>query len=544
MSAARRMNSASSLIFPRAEARPATLSRNNSRDVLTTPVPLAELPGLSDHVPPHPIFFYSEEDEAFNKENSTHLEDDRTAASSPLTPIIKAEEDGDEFVPAAGNANEAQASSAHQSRAASHVSQDSSDSFNAESMYTTRASSGTGAAEDFEEPESIIIGGVPASRSQSSSRVSSLSPRDSFSPQATGLGHPAEWALTPPSEEEHTEEEEKLLDRATLLGPESVGMDDLDDAWPGSRDAEDAFHNEASAATGSSSFVEHAATFEPVLSPDPIPPALTPFMLPSSLPQLEQNKEKDIVADAAMEVDQQQDEPATEASTYAVEVVTQAKGAVETSEALSTGLPASEDLPSTTQTSDSAMQVFSDAAEAEAAIAQDAPANPQSFLFYPDTPFKPDMAILLTETKILFYSTMVTIGEAARPLLRRVDNDAVDGEALLLSLEGATDLDEQRRETFDTIKKLGNTWVSLDYARELLAKFGGENPSVSPAHSIERWALTFVFHCSLRRSWQTTSCCHGTRSLFVSVRCSASAMTSQLLSRSLLQRSIARRSQQ
>lgn len=99
----------------------------------------------------------------------------------------------------------------------------------------------------------------------------------------------------------------------------------------------------------------------------------------------------------------------------------------------------------------------------------------QSFLFYPETPIEPNMSILLTETKILFYSTPVIVDGEAKPLLRRVDNDAVDAETLLSALQGTSDaeIEAEREHALGKIRNLGNSWVAIGFAREMLAQFGG-----------------------------------------------------------------------
>lgn len=535
--------------------RPPSVSRTNSRDVLSTAVPLAELPSIplennrrdsflfyhltSDAA--HPLDFSSASHSTLmeGKENrdqqSDSTRDDMSDAassssasssSSLLTRIVKSEEELDEMVDMEEHDEDVQQDSPATRRgvsrccsiasATSRAEVESNDSFNSEMIYPIgrRAPSaelgnigGQGEIDELHHQQN--------SRSQSSSRTTSLSPRDSFSPHMVGPHGSsseldADWALTPPSEEEHVDEEEKNLDRATMLGIESVGMEDFDDVWPGVRrslGANAVNGNIEAQVDGVTSGFKIMEVFEPVLSAAPIPQAELPpsFVFPKTLRSGEDSENEDTV----MEVDQTpMDEHTAAAMFIADESLHPPKPApiVTVTAASEDGLqntpqpslsPVSAAARDATSAAD-AQQVTSHtvnvlqqqkSASSEAGRATTStsatnqvpsqPASTQSFLFYPDKPFHPEISILLTDTKILFYSTIVNVSNDGRPLLRRVDNDAVDAEALLLSLEGASDLDVDRVETLRKIKELGNTWVSIDFARELLNKYGGPEPLVS-----------------------------------------------------------------
>lgn len=537
----RRINSATNLVFPRLAQnnkgpqspllRPNPISRSNSRDILNTPVPLAELPSLAlQSSSSNPILLYA----SANEENTMEEPDSesRSETSSILTPLIKAEEDSEELGDLDLQDSTAPTSRSL-SRSLSSMSSEetsSADTFNAEAMVYTRSGSELLDMEhDLEQT---------ASRSQSSSRATSLSPRDSFSPQ--NIGPNADWALTPPSEEEHIDEEEKNLDRAALLGPESVGMDDLDDAWPGSRSYTSSEgtllpgHDESCDSTatdrterdaGSTAKVPDTDVFEPVLPLAPLPqttaatsfPASHSVTAPATTTPTSPVEAAETV-DVPMDIDVENSNETSAAAMFIADdaPIPIAPSSTSSSSSALTDLgddskrssPAESSpakSPSAIKETPSASPIANNptgSTQYSGPVSQqDSPIFPnlttpppgdastpaqvpaaatQSFLFYPETPFQPDITILLTDTKILFYSTLVMIDGQHRPLLRRVDNDAVDAEPLLLSLQGSTDLDVERLDALRKIKELGNTWVSLEFARELLSKFGGVKPVVSP----------------------------------------------------------------
>ena len=567
----KRMNSSSNLTFARtvpktstsSEAmnrsptatpllRPALPSRTHSRDVLSTAVPLAELPSIPlENSRRDSFLFYhltSDADHPLDyldagKENDNNTRDDMSDAassssastsSSLLTRIVKSEEELDDMVDMEEHAQGSPSTHRGVSRCCSTASAisraevESNDSFNPEMIYAIgrRAPSaelgnigGQGEIDELQQ--------LHTSRSQSSSRTTSLSPRDSFSPNMVGphgsssSDLDADWALTPPSEEEHVDEDEKNLDRATMLGLESVGMDDLDDVWPGVRRSLGGAGAASSNASGSGGSIEAQVdgvtcdfkimeVFEPVLPAAPIPQVDLPspvFTLGAALKGKSEGAEG--ADDSAMDIDKT---PMDEHTAAAMFIADESLHPPKPSPMV-TFTPAPEETESVTpqpslspvsaaakeaSTSADAQQPTSSAvndsshrsskvAGKEASTtpvqqqqqALEPPASTQSFLFNPDVPFHPEISILLTDTKILFYSTIVNVSNDGRPLLRRVDNDAVDAEALLLSLEGASDMDGDRLETLRKIKEMGNTWVSLDFARELLKKYGGPEPLVS-----------------------------------------------------------------
>lgn len=511
--------------------RPAAISRANSHDVLTTPVPLAELPSIPLETGHRDSFlFYHLTSEAdppgsplninLSKESERRAEDDdfdRASASSAasssnsslLTPVVKAEEDLEELEEMVST----DASRPHLSRSCSTASglsaieAESNDSFNAEMIYRI-GSQGEMEQQHHREQEQLL------SRSQSSSRTTSLSPRDSFSPQIIGPHEmDADWALTPPSEEEHVDEEEKDLDRATMLGLESVGMDDLDDVWPGARRSLD-IQQQVDGVTTEFKILE---VFEPTLPAAPIPESEMPTPVVSS-----RNRPEEGIADSeetTMQIDltpmdehtaatmfiadeslhppkpssevtpelreqqqQQQHDQVERPSLSPVSAATEQVTQSATSSSAVTSMPSATNTTtsSSPDTAETTIIAVPSTSSPEHSLPQPVEPSTQSFLFHPEKPFYPDIAILLTETKILFYSTVHYCVNNGRPLLRRVENDAVDAEALLIALEGAAgDAEEGRLEALEKIRALSNTWVALDFARDLLSKYGGVNHPVS-----------------------------------------------------------------
>jgi len=454
LNASRRLNSSSSPVFTRSPLlRPASISRTNSRDILTTPVPLAELPVIP-LMPPQGLLYqlHGEFERSQDSQSAP-----RSGASTPLTPVIKSEEETDEFGDAT-NSSRGGSISRLPSQALTEEDDSaysSSDSFQAEA-YVSR-----GTASLVEEGPTSLS----ASRSQSSSRQTSLSPRDSFSPQACGGPH-ADWALTPPSESEEqynedpNEEEEKLLDRATVLGIESVGMDDLEDAWPGSLVRQTA----------------DLSVFEPTMEAPPIPKQVdvTPTLAAKQVVQPSSGNSASSEEDVEMSASIAEEDAAREGSNGSAAIfiaeeegdLSQSTSSISSSNSSITGY-----LPDATASSDG-KNTF-------------APIHvPGSGWFYSaEIPFDFPISILLTETKVLFYSTVVVVPtgtddeSTSTALLRRVDNDAVDGEALLLSLlQKAAKQNENKyaeiANTLANIKQKGNQWISLDFARGLLDRFG------------------------------------------------------------------------
>jgi hypothetical protein len=442
--------------------------------------------------------------------------------------------------------------------AISRAELESNDSFNPEMIYPVGSSRRAPSADlgniggQGELLDEIAQNQIN-SRSQSSSRTTSLSPRDSFSPHMIHHHHlhhdggggsyssevEADWALTPPSEEEHVDEDEKNLDRATMLGLESVGMEDLDDVWPGVRrslgGANGRTGNTIEAQVdGVTSEFEIMEVFEPVLSAAPIPQGDIPSPILFSLSNTTMTTDADDTITTTMEIDPTpMDEHAAAAMFIADESLHPPKPApiltvTAASEAGDASAPQPSLSPVSAATRDATITADAHAPTSNAvnilqqnsaadSIDRDSttpvqqhqqvqpslrqqeaqPTSTQSFLFYPEKPFHPEISILLTDTKILFYSTIVNIPRDGRPLLRRVDNDAVDAEALLLSLEGMGGLDSDRIETLRKIKELGNTWVSLDFARELLNKYGGVDPLVSRSHYFSRSSPADIQHMRL-----------------------------------------------
>ena len=455
LNAARRLNSSSSLVFTRSPLlRPASISRTNSRDVLNTPVPLAELPVIPLMPPQGLLYHLHGEGERSQGSQSTS----GSGASTPLTPVIKSEEETDDFGDAT---NSSRGGSLSRLPSQALTEEDDSASSSADSFrpeaYVSRGTASI--------PEEGGPTAHSASRSQSSSRQTSLSPRDSFSPQACSGSH-ADWALTPPSESEEqynedpNEEEEKLLDRATVLGIESVGMDDLEDAWPGSLVRQTA----------------DLSVFEPTMEAPPLPAPI------EVTPTLSAKK----VAPAAS-VDKVEDVDMVSCTT---EDDAAERGASTSSAAMFIAEEEGDLSQSTSSLSSSNSSITGYLPDSNAAANSDgkntsAPIHvPGSGWFYsPERPFDFPISVLLTETKVLFYSTVVSVptevkGEStSTALLRRVDNDAVDGEALLLSLMQKEILRNDDKyakiaNTLANIKHKGNQWISLEFARGLLKEFG------------------------------------------------------------------------
>jgi len=519
-------------------------------------VPLAELPSipLEDKRRDSFLFFHltseAEQPGLPSSHDNVAMDEDEdddasssaaSSSSSLLSRMVKSEEELDEMVDLKEGQYATRESTSTRSRtsrcssstsALSRAEVESNDSFNPEMIYPMgrRAPSADlgvviGGRGEMDDLQTAIIG---ATRSQSSSRTTSLSPRDSFSPNLVGAHHHllhdeslsdtggADWALTPPSEEEHVDEEEKDLDRATMLGLESVGMDDLDDVWPGALSRRSAFGSATIEAQveGVTSELKVMEVFEPVLPAAPIPQAdlQSPIIFTAplvSITRAKSSSDQDANGEESDEtfMDLTEPQPMDEHMAAAMFIA---------DESLHPPKPASIDVPPQPDTAASTSSIPNSentiepslspvsAATRDATSSADAQtskssadastqhstatqsdkepstqsASTQSFLFYPEKPFQPELSILLTDTKILFYSTVFNVAIDGRPLLRRVDNDAVDAEALLSSLECSTELDLDRLETLRKIKELGNTWVSLDFARELLNKFGGSDPPV------------------------------------------------------------------
>lgn len=606
--------------------RPSPVSRRNSRDVLSSAVPLAELPSipLEDNRRDSFLFYHLTSDadppsyfndgfkssppridgeENIGTANGERDDDMSDAASSSsasttsslLTRIVKSEEELDDMVDMEEDGNEAEehdddtttrrdtSRCCSTTSAISRAELESNDSFNPEMIYPVGSSrrapsadlasiGGQGELLDDQSSQNQLN-----SRSQSSSRTTSLSPRDSFSPRLIHHHHhlhdggggsyssevEADWALTPPSEEEHVDEDEKNLDRATMLGLESVGMEDLDDVWPGVRrslggvGANGRNGNTIEAQVdGVTSGFKIMEVFEPVLSAAPIPPCDIPSPILFSLSNTSMTTDADDTITTTMEIDSTpMDEHAAAAMFIADESLHPPKPApiltvTAASEVGDANDPQSSLSPVSAATRDATIIADAQAPTSNAvnilqqnsaadSVDRDSttpvqqhqqiqstsrqpmaqPTSTQSFLFYPEKPFHPEISILLTDTKILFYSTIVNIPKDGRPLLRRVDNDAVDAEALLLSLEGMGGLDSDRIETLRKIKELGNTWVSLDFARELLNKYGGLDPLVSPLELIfvslsprcVVWRLTVSLFYSSAFSWRTIFYSRGMR---------------------------------
>lgn len=479
------MNSSSSLSFarlahqPNLESMRPNFSRNPSRDVLPTPVPLVELPLLPAQPSHDMLFFYNdiegEEDADIELEGLSDL-------STPLTPPIKAEDDLDDFNQLAVRRRISRSVSSQA------VSEGSEDSFDVDAVVPVRGQSALPGASNgavSQQKEDDVDETPSVSRSLSSSRTTS--PRDSFSPQHN-MGPNADWALTPPSEDEIVEDDEKTLDRALLVGPESVGMDDLDDAWPGRRNIFEEGNGSSSSGSNTETvkgfndaLFAGVCVFEPILSPAPLPP-IDVSSLPStrcnSLPPVPTITVESSPRLASQDVEN--NNMAVDNDLDASRYITVDMGPCDETP-LSTPSMTVPVYPSSGAQSPAATFFLQQSSSALSSPAL--PASTQSFLFHPDTPTEPVMSILLTETKILFYSTPVQVaGGQSKPLLRRVDNDAVDAVTLLHAFEGVTKLEEERIQSMASIHALGNSWVAISFARELVAKFGGGESPVSLAN--------------------------------------------------------------
>lgn len=483
LSLAKRLNSSSSLVFTRSPLlRPATISRTNSRDVLNTPVPLAELPVIP-LMPPQDLLY--------------HIHGSR--ASGISTPIIKSEEDdADEFGDSTNSSRGGSISRLPSQAPTELEAEDGTDDSASSSADSFRPEAYVQVSQPGEEPAHGTATGATTSRSQSSSRQTSLSPRDSFSPQEDIAGGPhADWALTPPSESEayavddQNEEEEKLLDRATVLGVESVGMDDLEDAWPGAR-----------------SLVRQTAdlsVFEPIMEAPPLPPPveITPTLAPAKGPTAEEGedgftmKSEDI--DMVIDDSAVGEEPSAasgsgsgSAAMYIAEEETdmsQSTSSLSSSTSSLTGfLPTAADHGAAASApGDADADGKTGSAAASSSAAAPVYVENSGWFYAPERPFDFPISILLTEHKVLFYSTIVEVQSPAgeeketTALLRRVDNDAVDATALLPALlqsekDKEDDCNEETvkemAETLRNIKDKGNNWISLVFAKNLVEKYG------------------------------------------------------------------------
>lgn len=521
---ARRINSVSNLVFPKLSVsgeglstprlRPNTIFRTNSRDVLSTPVPLAELPSIPLLSNDDLVYNLHSDADAHHEDAARFSEDGDSRAAS--TPNIKAEEedaenafdvDGDEasslLPPAARSASTSRSSSV----------ESATDPFRPEA-YVRAASMTSSSATAINEGalEATAIRSIPRSRSQSSSRRTSLSPRDSFSPQASGPH--ADWALTPPSEEEAMmEDEEKNLDRATLLGPESVDVEEFDDVWPysfgefrqrlneGVSDTDEAEAAQQVESTPTATAADQqlscstpgAGIFEPILAAAPLPPqaeAAPAFSHASTSSLTEPSATGD-----AMAVDEQPARPRSRTVTTNLppnfmrsngKVRNASEGRVSsTPSPITSGLPTHRPIwpapaNSTSLPHQKGLSARLSAADSGTASA---PAATQSFLFQPEAPFDPPINILLTEKKVLFYQTCVAGSSSSlatfpmpflpRGLLRRVDNDAVEVDALMAICAAADpEMKDTCMEKVQQVKADGNTWVDIVAAREIVAACG------------------------------------------------------------------------
>lgn len=469
LSLANRLNSSSSLVFTRSPLpRPATISRTNSRDILNTPVPLAELPVIP-LMPPQDLLYQ------IHGENSRSQQDSRrgSGASTPLTPVIKSEDETDDFGDAT-NSSRGGSISRLPSQALTEEedsTSSSADSFRPEAYVSTSRSAGGG--------EENVVTSQSASRSQSSSRQTSLSPRDSFSPQAD-VPH-ADWALTPPSESEAyaddpTEEEEKLLDRATVLGIDSVGMDDLEDAWPGAR-----------------SLVKQTAdlsVFEPVMEAPPLPPAapveVTPTLAAKQIVPVSSGLPAHVEDDVEMyDPTHESREGSGSGSSAAMYIAEEETDMSQSTSSLSSSTSSlTSFMPTVTSTPAADVASASEAGQDGKNAAAPTYVQGSGWFYSPERPFDFPISVLLTETKALYYSTIVLVpasenGELeSTPLLRRMDTDAVDSDALCLYLiqknkeDGNEKLAGEITDTHSRLTEQGNKWIPLEYAKSLLDNYG------------------------------------------------------------------------
>ena len=309
------------------------------------------------------------------------------------------------------------------------------------------------------------------------------------------------------------EDEEKNLDRATLLGPESVDVEEFDDVWPYSfgefrqrldervsdTDVAESAQQVESIPTATaadqqlSCSTSGAGIFEPILAAAPLPPQAE--AAPVFSQHITASLTESSVTGDAMAVDQQPARPRSRTVTANLPpVFMRSNGKTRNTgdgRASNTPSPITAALPShrpiwpapansTSLPQQKGMSARLSAADSGSAAA---PAATQSFLFQPETPFDPPINILLTEKKVLFYQTCVAGSSSSlatfpmpllpRGLLRRVDNDAVEVDALVAICAAADpEMKDTCMEKLQQVKADGNTWVDIVAARAIVAACG------------------------------------------------------------------------